>query len=163
MAAGTNVRGAMVGRNVVFPGDDDPLAIAEAAGGIIHRAGLWTQARNRCLRRGMRSGPSSIVHRRRSLHEHAATHHGPGAGRLSEESVCGARRLAARVLCRDARHLWPRQRRGHRPGPAGEPGLSLYSIRNEQSGVHLATGFAKASNRLRALACTPRSAPARRT
>jgi DhnA family fructose-bisphosphate aldolase class Ia len=36
MSAGKNVRGAMVGRNVVFPGDEDPLAIAEAAGGIIH-------------------------------------------------------------------------------------------------------------------------------
>ena len=36
MAAGSNVRGAMVGRNVIFPGDDDPMAIAEAAGGIIH-------------------------------------------------------------------------------------------------------------------------------
>jgi DhnA family fructose-bisphosphate aldolase class Ia len=39
MSAGRNVRGAMVGRNVLYPGDDDPLAIAEAAGGIVH-AGL---------------------------------------------------------------------------------------------------------------------------
>jgi hypothetical protein len=37
MASGSNVRGAMVGRNVVFPGDDDPMAIAEAAGAIIHQ------------------------------------------------------------------------------------------------------------------------------
>jgi hypothetical protein len=37
MAAGTNVRGALVGRNVLYPGADDPLAIAEAAGGIVHR------------------------------------------------------------------------------------------------------------------------------
>ena len=44
MAAGTNVRGAMVGRNVVFPGDDDPLAIAEAAGGIIHNGWSVEQA-----------------------------------------------------------------------------------------------------------------------
>jgi DhnA family fructose-bisphosphate aldolase class Ia len=44
MAAGPNVRGAMVGRNVVFPGDDDPMAIAEAAGGIIHAAWSVEQA-----------------------------------------------------------------------------------------------------------------------
>jgi DhnA family fructose-bisphosphate aldolase class Ia len=44
MAAGSNVRGAMVGRNVVFPGDDDPLAIAEAAGGIIHASWSVKQA-----------------------------------------------------------------------------------------------------------------------
>ena len=44
MAAGSNVRGAMVGRNVVFPGDDDPLAIAEAAGGIIHAGWSVEQA-----------------------------------------------------------------------------------------------------------------------
>jgi hypothetical protein len=36
LAAGPNVRGALVGRNVLFPGDADPLAVAEAAGRIIH-------------------------------------------------------------------------------------------------------------------------------
>jgi len=36
LAAGPNVRGALVGRNVLYPGDEDPLAMAEAAGGIIH-------------------------------------------------------------------------------------------------------------------------------
>ena len=36
MAAGANVRGALVGRNVLYPGDDDPLAVAEAVGGIVH-------------------------------------------------------------------------------------------------------------------------------
>lgn len=35
LAAGPNVRGALVGRNVLYPGDD-PLAVAAAAGGIIH-------------------------------------------------------------------------------------------------------------------------------
>jgi DhnA family fructose-bisphosphate aldolase class Ia len=35
-----NVRGALVGRNVLFPGDGDPFAAAEAAGGIVHRG--WT-------------------------------------------------------------------------------------------------------------------------
>ncbi len=37
MTAGPNVRGALVGRNVLYPGDEDPLAMAEAAGGIVHR------------------------------------------------------------------------------------------------------------------------------
>ncbi|MEO6923799.1 MAG: hypothetical protein ABI142_08240 [Bryocella sp.] len=36
MASGPNVRGAMVGRNVVFPGAADPCAIAEAVGLVIH-------------------------------------------------------------------------------------------------------------------------------
>ena len=36
LEAGSNVRGALVGRNVLYPGDEDPLAVAAAAGGIIH-------------------------------------------------------------------------------------------------------------------------------
>jgi hypothetical protein len=36
LAAGPNVRGALAGRNVLYPGDEDPLAVAAAAGGIIH-------------------------------------------------------------------------------------------------------------------------------
>lgn len=40
MTAGSNVRGSLVGRNVLYPGDEDPLAMAEAAGGIVH--GGWT-------------------------------------------------------------------------------------------------------------------------
>jgi DhnA family fructose-bisphosphate aldolase class Ia len=40
MSAGANVRGALVGRNVLYPGEDDPLAVAEAVGGIVHRG--WT-------------------------------------------------------------------------------------------------------------------------
>ena len=40
LQAGPNVRGALVGRNILFPGDDDPLAVIEAVGGIIHRG--WT-------------------------------------------------------------------------------------------------------------------------
>jgi hypothetical protein len=36
LAAGPNVRGALVGRNVLYPGEEDPLAMAEAAGGIVH-------------------------------------------------------------------------------------------------------------------------------
>lgn len=38
--AGSNVRGALVGRNVLYPGAEDPLAVAEAVGGIIHKN--WT-------------------------------------------------------------------------------------------------------------------------
>ncbi|HJQ24321.1 MAG TPA: hypothetical protein VKA60_10435 [Blastocatellia bacterium] len=36
MRAGSNVRGAMVGRNIMFPGDEDPLVIAMAVSRIIH-------------------------------------------------------------------------------------------------------------------------------
>jgi hypothetical protein len=36
MRAGTNVRGALVGRNVLFPGNDDPLATAMAVQRIVH-------------------------------------------------------------------------------------------------------------------------------
>jgi hypothetical protein len=40
MSAGPNVRGALVGRNVLYPGlfqgVEDPFAMAEAAGGIVH-------------------------------------------------------------------------------------------------------------------------------
>jgi DhnA family fructose-bisphosphate aldolase class Ia/sugar phosphate isomerase/epimerase len=37
MGEGENVRGAMVGRNVLFPGDDDPAAVAEAICNIVHK------------------------------------------------------------------------------------------------------------------------------
>lgn len=43
LAAGANVRGAMVGRNVLYPGSEDPLAVAEAVGGLIHER--WTLER----------------------------------------------------------------------------------------------------------------------
>lgn len=38
--AGPNVRGALVGRNVLYPGSEDPRAMAEAAGGMVHAG--WT-------------------------------------------------------------------------------------------------------------------------
>ncbi len=44
MSAGANVRGALVGRNVLYPGDDDPLAVAEAVGGIVHQGWEVEQA-----------------------------------------------------------------------------------------------------------------------
>lgn len=43
LAAGPNVRGALVGRNVLYPGPEDPLVIAQAAGAIIHHN--WTVER----------------------------------------------------------------------------------------------------------------------
>lgn len=36
LAAGPNVRGALVGRNVLYPGDADPLEAAEAVGKLVH-------------------------------------------------------------------------------------------------------------------------------
>jgi DhnA family fructose-bisphosphate aldolase class Ia len=42
--AGPNVRGALVGRNVLYPGSEDPLAMAEAAGGIVHEGWSVEQA-----------------------------------------------------------------------------------------------------------------------
>lgn len=37
MAAGANVRGAMVGRNITFPGPDDPAAVAQAVDDIVRK------------------------------------------------------------------------------------------------------------------------------
>lgn len=46
LTAGSNVRGALVGRNVLYPGDEDPLVIAQAAGLIIHNNVTVEQALN---------------------------------------------------------------------------------------------------------------------
>jgi len=48
LASGSNVRGALVGRNVLYPGAEDPLAVAEAAGGIIHDGWTVDQAIRSC-------------------------------------------------------------------------------------------------------------------
>jgi len=40
MSAGANVRDALAGRNVLYPGSRDPLAVADAARGIVHKG--WT-------------------------------------------------------------------------------------------------------------------------
>jgi len=37
MSVGGSVRGALVGRNILFPGKDDPLAVALAVNGIVHQ------------------------------------------------------------------------------------------------------------------------------
>lgn len=44
LAAAANVRGALAGRNVLYPGDEDPLVVAEAAGRIIHHNSTTEQA-----------------------------------------------------------------------------------------------------------------------
>ena len=38
--SGSNVRGALVGRNVLYPGQEDPFVVAQATGSIIHQR--WT-------------------------------------------------------------------------------------------------------------------------
>ncbi len=43
LTAGSNVRGALVGRNVLYPGTEDPFVVAHAAGLIIHDN--WTVER----------------------------------------------------------------------------------------------------------------------
>lgn len=40
--AGTNVRGVMLGRNVLYPANLDPLHVAEIVGGVVHDG--WTRA-----------------------------------------------------------------------------------------------------------------------
>jgi len=47
LAAGPNVRGALVGRNVLYPGDEDPLGMATAVGSIIHEGASIEQAADR--------------------------------------------------------------------------------------------------------------------
>lgn len=46
LAAGSNVRGALVGRNVLYPGNEDPFVVARAAGSIIHNNMTVEQALN---------------------------------------------------------------------------------------------------------------------
>ncbi len=45
--AGPNVRGVLVGRNVTFPGDEDPLAVALAVSGIVHEGLTFHEAQAR--------------------------------------------------------------------------------------------------------------------
>lgn len=44
LAAGSNVRGALVGRNILFPGKEDPSAIANAVSRIVHQNYSMDQA-----------------------------------------------------------------------------------------------------------------------
>jgi len=54
MQAGPNVRGALIGRNVLFPGGDDPRAMASAVAAIVHdRAGLAAAQTAMSVERGV--------------------------------------------------------------------------------------------------------------
>jgi DhnA family fructose-bisphosphate aldolase class Ia len=44
MAAGPNVRGAIIGRNLLFPGDADPLPMCRALTRIVHRGADLAEA-----------------------------------------------------------------------------------------------------------------------
>jgi DhnA family fructose-bisphosphate aldolase class Ia len=44
MKLGGNVRGALVGRNILYPGDDDPMAVASAVHKIVHEGYTAEQA-----------------------------------------------------------------------------------------------------------------------
>ena len=44
MQAGPNIRGALIGRNVIFPGPDDPRAMAAAVALLVHDRSELTQA-----------------------------------------------------------------------------------------------------------------------
>ncbi len=44
LASRSNVRGTMIGRNVLYPGGRDPLAVATAVGGLVHRGWSVKQA-----------------------------------------------------------------------------------------------------------------------
>ena len=44
MKAGNNIRGALVGRNITFPGQDDPLAVALAVNAVVHEGATVEQA-----------------------------------------------------------------------------------------------------------------------
>jgi uncharacterized protein len=59
LAAGPNVRGALVGRNVLYPGPEDPLVVAQAAGSIIHNN--WTVERAMNAQSARRSDMNEIA------------------------------------------------------------------------------------------------------
>ncbi len=160
MSAGGNVRGAMVGRNVLYPGDHDPLPIADAAGGIIHSGWPVDQAIE-------------------SMAAHARRRHGSSSSALRRRHDMTTRRMtmAQALVCFLKNQYVERDGQQHlffggmlgifgHGNVAGigqalqeNPDFRYIPVRNEQSSVHLAVGFAKASNRLRAMACTSSIGP----
>ncbi len=50
LASHFNVRGAMIGRNVLYPGPEDPLAVAQAVGGLVHKGWTVEQAQSALAR-----------------------------------------------------------------------------------------------------------------
>ena len=146
MAAGPNVRGALVGRNVLYPGDEDPLAMAEAAGGIVHEgwtvdAALQSMAEN--------VAAAWIASRHQSL---------------KEETAMKTRRMTmAQALVGFLKNQYVErdgQQNAFFAGVLGifghgnvagigqalqqNPDFPYILVRNEQSGVHMAAGYAKA-------------------
>jgi len=61
LSAGSNVRGALVGRNVLYPGAEDPLVVAQAAGSIIHHN--WSVERTLEAQESWRGGDMNEVSR----------------------------------------------------------------------------------------------------
>jgi len=61
LKAGANVRGALVGRNVLYPGTEDPLGMADAVGGAVHDG--WPVER---ALRAIASGRGSAMDRLRA-------------------------------------------------------------------------------------------------
>ena len=59
LSSGSNVRGALVGRNVLYPGPEDPLVVAQAAGSIIHQR--WTVDRTLAAQESWRGRDLSVI------------------------------------------------------------------------------------------------------
>jgi DhnA family fructose-bisphosphate aldolase class Ia len=59
LSTGPNVRGALVGRNVLYPGLEDPLVVAHAAGLIIHQG--WTVERALATQESWRGRDISVM------------------------------------------------------------------------------------------------------
>jgi DhnA family fructose-bisphosphate aldolase class Ia len=57
--SGSNVRGALVGRNVLYPGAEDPLVVAQAVGSIIHQG--WTVERTVAARDSWRGRDLEVI------------------------------------------------------------------------------------------------------
>lgn len=60
LAAGSNVRGVLVGRNILFPGENDPATMAAAVGRIVHDRLPVPEAAELFRRDSLESEPASI-------------------------------------------------------------------------------------------------------
>jgi DhnA family fructose-bisphosphate aldolase class Ia len=63
--AGANVRGAIIGRNLLFPGDADPLPMCRALTALVHR-GVGLDGARRVLEEDEPGGAAPARARRRS-------------------------------------------------------------------------------------------------
>lgn len=57
--SGSNVRGALVGRNVLYPGPEDPFVVAQATGSIIHHR--WTVDRTLSAQESWRGHDLGVI------------------------------------------------------------------------------------------------------